>query len=68
MLDRVNKPSKNEKELRIVAKLNDANCHSLTTGDNAAILECEAEERDYRKFHADNEFYSKIKRAVDRRG
>ena len=45
----------------------DPSCFALLAGDNAATEEVLAEERDIRRDNADREFYSKIKRAVDRR-
>lgn len=48
-------------------KVTNSNCFALLAGDNAAMEEVLAEERDIRREDADREFYSKIKRAVDRR-
>ena len=48
-------------------KVTDTSCFALVAGDNAALEEVQAEERDIRREQHNAEFYSKIKRAVDRR-
>jgi hypothetical protein len=42
-------------------------CFALNAGENAAVEEVQAEERDIRKVQYSDEFHSKIKTAVNRR-
>ena len=57
------KPSKKDKRKK---KLEDE-CVALNAGENAAIEEVQAEERDIRVVQSNEEFHSKIKTAVNRR-
>ena len=57
------KPEKNGKKKKKV----EDDCFALNAGENAAVEEVWAEERDIRKVQSSEEFHSKIKTAVNRR-